>query len=72
LGRAADASDVDSGEHAALGEHVRAGFDEDTLSFAKALSHSAGEVFCDECVGALEGANPSCLQIFEIKQENGD
>jgi hypothetical protein len=71
LGRAADASDVDSGGHAALGEHVGAGFDEDSLSFAEALSHSAGEVFCDECVGTLEGANPSCLQIFEIEQENG-
>jgi len=72
LGCAADASNVDSGGHATLGEHVRAGFDEDSLSFAEALSPSAGEMFCDECVGTLEGADPSCLQIFEIKQENGD
>ena len=64
MGRAADASDVDSGEHASLSEHVRAGFDEDTLSFAEALSHSAGEVFCDECVGTLEGAKFFTLASF--------
>ena len=72
MGCAADACHVDSSGHAALGEHVGAGFDEDSLSLAEALPHAAGEVFCDECVGALEGANPSCLQIFEIKQENRD
>jgi len=30
-----DASDVDSGGHAALGEHVRTGFDEDSLPLPK-------------------------------------
>ena len=72
MGCAANASDVDPGGDAALGEHVRAGVDEDSLSLAEALSHSAGEVFCDECFSPLEGASPSCLQIFEIKQKNGD
>jgi AraC-like DNA-binding protein len=56
LGRAADAGAVDSRGHAALGEDVGAGFDEDSLSLAEALSDSAGEVFCDECVGTFEGA----------------
>ena len=72
MGCAADASDVDSGGHATLGEHVGAGFNEDSLSFAEALSPSAGEMFCDERVRTLEGADPSCLQVFKIKQENGD
>src|SRR5437660_3394808 len=26
-----------------------------------------GEMFCDERVGTLEGADPSCLQVFKIK-----
>src|SRR4029077_13254275 len=71
VGCAADACGVDSSGDAALGEHVGARFDEDSLPLAEVVPHSAGKVPGDECVGAPEGIDPACLQICEVKQEKG-
>jgi len=69
LGGAADAGGVDSGEYAALGGDVGAGFDEDAVLSAPALPEAYREVLCDECFGALARTDSSCLQVQETEQE---
>src|SRR5437773_12527676 len=53
---------LDSREHPALGGHVGAGFHENPVLPAKALSSVSREMFGHECIGAAKGANSLCLQ----------
>lgn len=69
MGGAADAGGVDSGGYAALGGDVGGGFDADAVLFAETLPEAAGKMFCDECIGAVEGIDFACLQIQEVEQE---
>src|SRR3989440_10048777 len=75
FGSAAAARGLDSREHPALGGHVGAGFHENSVLPAEALSSVSWEMFGHECIGAAEGANSLCLQSLclqdqEIAEEN--
>lgn len=70
MGSTTDAGCVDPGRHAALREHVGAGLNENALLLAQALPCFSAEVCCDECVGALEGTDPACMQIWPVEQKS--
>src|ERR1700747_1879411 len=69
LGGAAASRGVDSGRYAALGGDVGAGFDEDAVFSFQALPNTAGEMFCDERLGAFARTDSACVPVQTAEQE---